>query len=516
MNSFFKKAITLLFCLSLCISVFAGCAASSEEHVCSTLSPEQLNATQSASPDNPNDSDNSESNKKTEEEKLNEFNDKFYTTYSNENFDAKNISLTFAVLSDLHIGLHKQSEKLESGMKFLSRRIPNGLNAVLLNGDITNSFDASKNENQIIAARDGLVNNLPENTVFFYSLGTSHDCGGYDAKESPTGDSDRKVFIDVLGERFHSADAETKEELEKGMKHAIIGDYHFFSLDIEKEDYSSKALKWLREELEKVTTAEPNKSVFVMTHIPASVNLSEILNNFPQVVYFSGHEHFPFNHPCAIFQSKYTSLSIGGFAYYREENVDSMSNQDNNNNYEYAQGYLVEVDNNGNTRVLRYDFYNEEVLDESWVIPSPKDDGSHLDLYSNKMLNKIDKPEFPENAEVSIKVSEEDPFAPVEITFPAAKAADGNPVIYYSVTIDIIEGSGVSESITKNISSMYMKYPNNENMPESYTVYVDGVATPYSYNVSVKAYNSRNRNSAALEGQLKSDGFADVERETEK
>ena len=514
MNSFFKKAVTLLLCLSLCVSVLAGCAASSEEHICSTLSPEQLDAVQSASPDDS--ADATKPNIKTEEEKAKEFNDAFYTSYSNENFDVNNISLTFAVLSDLHIGLHKQSEKLESGMKFLSRRIPNGLDAVLLNGDITNSFDASKNENQIIAARDGLVNNLPENTVFFYSLGPSHDCGGYDERESPDGDSDRKVFIDVLGNRFHSADVESKEELEKGMKHAIIEGYHFFSLDIEKADYSSDALKWLREELEKVTKAEPNKSVFVMTHIPASTTLSEILNDFPQVIYFSGHEHLPFNHPSAIFQGNYTSLSIGGFAYYREAEVDSFSNRDNNNNYEYAQGYLVEVDTNGNTRVLRYDFYNEEVLDESWVIPSPKDDESHLEFYSNKVLNKIDKPEFPENAEVSIKVNEENPFAPVEITFPAAKAADGNPVIYYAVTIDVVEGSGVNESITKNISSMYMKYPNNENMPESYTVYVDGVATPYSYNVSIKAYNSRNRNSAALEGQLKSDGFADVERETKK
>lgn len=505
MNSIIKKLFAISLSISISITILTGCGNPKNNNKSEATAPIQSASGQTGTTENLEELEN----KKTEE-----FINKFYTSYSNESFDAQNISLTFAVLSDLHIGLHNQAEKLEAGMKFLSKRIPNGLDAVLLNGDITNSFDASKNENQIISARDILINNLPENTIFFYSLGTSHDCGGYDGKKSPDGDADREIFINTLGERFHSADIETEEELAKGMKHALINNYHFFSLDIEKGDYSKNALNWLRKELETITNEEPNKSVFVMTHIPASDKLSNVLNDFPQVIYFSGHEHIPFNYPCAIFQAKYTALSIGGFAYYRENSVDSLSNHDNNNNYEYAQGYLVEVDTNGNVRVLRYDFYNEVVLDESWVIPSPKDDNSHLEYYTNKIQNKIDKPEFDEGASIDIKVNEENPFAPVEITFPAAKTTDGNPVLYYSVDIEVVEGSGVSSSITKNISSMYMKYPNGVNMPESYTVTVDGVATPYLYSISVKAYNSRNKASAALKGQLKSDGFSDVERET--
>ncbi len=496
MNHTKNKFVLYVLCLALITTFFSACNATNDEPTSSTLSPEQLTLMK----------------QEEEEKKLQNFTDKFYNSYSNDNFDVDNISLTFAVLSDLHIGLHEQVQKVENSMKFLSKRTPNGLDAVLLNGDITNSFDASSNEEQIISARDVLVNNLPENTVFFYSLGPSHDCGGYDKVSSPDGDKAREAFINVLGDRFHVADIEDENEMKKGMKHAIINDYHFLSLDVEKADYSTKALNWIRSELKKITTKEPNKPVFVMTHIPAYDSLSKILNDFPQVIYFSGHEHIPFNTPASIFQAKYTSLSIGGLAYYREASVDSLSNHDNNNNYEYGQGYLIEVDKNANTRVLRFDFYNEEVLDESWVIPSPKDDGSHLDYYTNKKINKVAKPEFPKDAEISIAVDENDPFAPVEITFPAATTEDGYPVTHYVLDITIVEGSGSSDSITKDISSMYMKHPNNKNMPESYTVTVDGVAKPYLYSVSIKAYNCREKASAALEGQLKSEGFSDVER----
>lgn len=461
-----------------------------------TLSPEEIAAKEAA---------------EKEAARLADFKSRFYDNYQNENFDAKNIVLTFAAISDLHIGLYEQTAKVEKGMKFLSRRIPNGLDALLVNGDITNHFRASNNDKYITEASNVLINNIPENTALFYSLGTSHDADGFNSTTNKSGKTQREAFNKFLNSRFTVADIETEEErINKGYKHAIIKDYHFLSLDNENGSYSATATKWLKDTLKEITKAEPNKPVFVMTHIPADTALDGVLKLYPQVIYFSAHEHIPFNTPMAINQNKYTSLSIGGFGYYREKDVGKLSLQDNNNNYEYGQGYMVEVDKNGNTRVLRLDLYNEVVLNDAWVIPSPKDDSSHLDLYKVANYKNYAKAEFAEDAQITFEVDENNPLAPVKITFPAAKAADGQPIIMYNLVIKIEEGSGTSRTERYNISSLYMKYPNGEGMPDKYTVTVNGVAPPYSYDVTVKAYNCVDKISSALRGVLKTEDFNEI------
>ena len=55
-----------------------------------------------------------------------------------------------------------------------------------------------------------------------------------------------------------------------------------------------------------------------------------------------------------------------------------------------------------------------------------------------------------------------------------------------------------------------MKYPNQENMPTSYSITVDGVAAPNSYTVTVKAYNCMNKASQSLTQTYTSEGFTDV------
>lgn len=500
MKNSIKKLLSVLLITVIIMGLFSACnsgsdssteklSASSE----ATLSPEEIAAKLE------------EAAKAEEAASLADFKSTFYDNYQNENFDVNNIVLTFAAISDLHIGLHQQTSKVEKGMQFLSRRTLNGLDAVLINGDLTNSYRASKDENQIATVRDVLVNNLPQNTSFFYSLGTSHDADGFNTTTNKSGKEQREAFIRVLGDRFSSADIENEKDLKNGCKHAVINNYHFLSLDNENNDYTTASLKWLQNELKTITAAEPNKTVFVMTHIPASASLNKVLKEFPQVIYFSAHEHIPFNTPVAITQNSYTSLAIGGFAYYREESVNCLSLQDNNNNYEYGQGYLIEVDKNGNTRALRLDFFNETVLKESWVIPSPKSDKSHLEVYSSR--KNYEKALFAEDAQISIDVDETNLFAPVKITFPAAKASDGQPATMYNITVEISEGSGTTREETLNISSLYMKYPNGIGMPESYTVTVDGVASPYSYKVVVKAYNCLGRATSTLKGELKSEDY---------
>ena len=492
-----NTSILMVIVLLIIVSIFSGCSGQSPADPVitpvPTLSPDEISALEA----------------EKEKTALALFTDKFYNQYSNENFDAKNIVMTMAVLSDLHIGIPNQAEKTEKAIDFLKRRTPNGIDVVLLNGDLTNNYRSTGDITQITTVRDLFVNNLPETTKFFYSLGIIHDAGGLITKTTDT-KKIRETFASTLGDRFMPTETQLQDISDKGYRHSIINGYHFISVDMNVSDYSQDALKWLDNTLTEITQAEPNKAVFVMTHVPDIASMTKILNKYPQVIYFSGHEHIPFNTPSGIHQNRHTALSIGGLAYYREDNVDSLSSEDNNNNYEYGQGFIVEIDNAGNVRVLRADLYNQVILNENWVIPSPKSDKSHINIYTALNKRKHANAEFPQDAKILIEVDENNPFAPVKITFPAATASDGQPIKYYVVTVKATECSGTIIETTKTISSLYMKYPNQENMPTSYSITVDGVAAPNSYTVTVKAYNCMNKASQSLTQTYTSEGFTDV------
>ena len=492
MSSVVKRLLIVMMICCMFFVALSGCGGETAPTPEPTMSPEELAVI-------------------AEQEAYEAFKKQFYVEYQNDNFDASEIVLTFAVLSDIHMGLYKQDEKLQNSMDFLKSRLVNKLDAIMIAGDITNSYNASKDESQITTVRDILVNTFPEETAFFYCLGRGHDCGGYETSGvNKTGDEQRKKFYELLGERFRVGETQTYEQTIEGYKHAVIGGYNFLAVDMFATDYSNQSLKWLENKLKDITTAEPTKPVFVTTHVPVTSSFSNVLNKFPQVIHFSGHDHNPFNTPRAIHQSKFTELYSGGMAYYRETNVDSLSVNDNGNNFEYSQGFVVEVDVNNNVRVLRYDMYYKDILDVSFVIPSPKEDGSHLDLYTVQRFRDGKKPVFPENAEITFEFPEENIKDSVKISFPAAQSVDGMEISHYAISAVIKDGGGNQHTVKMNVSSLLVKHPDGKGLPEVYTVEIPGVAPPYSYKVTIKAFSCSGKSSESLIGEVISEKYVDI------
>ena len=489
-----KRLIVVILTFCMLFIALTGCGGGNSEPTPEpTMTPEELAAI-------------------AEQEAYDAFKKQFYTDYQHENFDASNIVFTFAAISDIHMGLYKQDEKLKDSMEFLNSRLVNRLDAVMIAGDLTNSYNASKDESQITTFRDIMINTLPQETAFFYCLGRAHDCGGYDTSGvQRTGDAQREKFYELLGDRFRVGETQTYDELVDGYKHSVINGFNFFALDMVAGDYSNQSLKWLRNKLEEVTTAEPSKPVFVTTHVPAdSTALRKVLSDFPQVIHFSGHEHIPFNTQRAILQGDFTELFLGGMAYYRETNVDSLSIYDNGNTFEYSQGFVVEVDANNNTRVLRYDMYYKDVLDITWVIPAAKEDKSHLTTYVLENFRNGEKPVFPENAEVTFEFPQENIADPIKISFPRAQSVDGMEITHYAINVAYKDGGGNSYSETMTISSLLVKHPDGVGLPEIYTVEVPGVAPPYSFKVTVRAYTCAGKSSAVLKGEFVSEKYVDI------
>jgi len=96
----------------------------------------------------------------------------------------------------------------------------------------------------------------------------------------------------------------------------------------ETAKFNETKIAWLDRELRKASKNTPNMPIFVMSHY-ASFNtvygsyqthfgtsdLEESLSLYPQVVYISGHSHFPIADPRSLSQGNYTAINTGTTSY---------------------------------------------------------------------------------------------------------------------------------------------------------------------------------------------------------
>lgn len=407
------------------------------------------------------------------------FLDKYYTNYNNEEFDHNNIVLAFGALSDIHMGAENQDVKLSNALKTLNNRAKFGIDAFLFAGDLTNTSGSKKSDSEIIKFRKTVNKHLKKETAVIYCLGVNHDHLSDDIKDI---EEQRSLFEKTLGKRFYTSDVSDSTLLQKGIRHCVVAGFNFISIDYDIDGYTEDKLKWIDETLENLTKGEPNKPVFVAVHIPPSGTLYTILSKYSQIICFSGHTHLPLNTDKSIKQENYTQLHCGGMYYYRQSTKENKKVSEMGNIYDFAQGYLVEVDKDNNVRVIRMDFNNKSDYSPEWIINSPKDDKSHLKY--RDLIKNTTKPFFKDDTQISFDNSLEHTLVG---NFDSAINGN-NPVEYYSINFwNRVNGTIKHE--VKYISSQYALYDINS-MPESYEFIFfkdDG-----EYTVSITAHDCFN------------------------
>ena len=113
---------------------------------------------------------------------------------------------------------------------------------------------------------------------------------------------------------------------ESADRHITIAGYHFILMSPSHYDgFDNAKIAWLSDQLEIAANDDPTgkKPIFVFQHHPAYdtvygsedewgvKNLYPVFSQYPQVVDFSGHSHFPINDPRSIWQGDYTALNTG-------------------------------------------------------------------------------------------------------------------------------------------------------------------------------------------------------------
>ncbi len=113
---------------------------------------------------------------------------------------------------------------------------------------------------------------------------------------------------------------------ESADRHITIAGYHFILMSPSHYDgFDNAKIAWLEGELAAAAADDPTgkKPIFVFQHHPpydtvygsedewGVKNLSPVFSQYPQVVDFAGHSHFPINDPRSVWQGDYTALNTG-------------------------------------------------------------------------------------------------------------------------------------------------------------------------------------------------------------
>lgn len=295
----------------------------------------------------------------------------------------------------------------------------NGLDALLMAGDLTH--DGTTTEFDKFAA--AINSSLREGTQFMGVVAKNHD--GYEMKH----DKMREYYTSVT-----SKDADF---------HVVVGGFHFIGISTSPKlglHYDSAQLTWLNKQLKAATADDPDSPVFVMHHehnvgtvYGSSVYdgwgvpyFNAILSQFPQVVDFSGHSHYPLNDPRSIWQGCFTALGTGAL-YYSEFTIDLKRTYHPSDAYDTATFWIAELDADNNMRLTGYDVVNGGSLCE-YYLDNPADPANR-EYTPEKRKAASTAPVFPQGAEPVVETTDN----ACTVTVPLADPTDGMPVVLYRI-----------------------------------------------------------------------------------
>ena len=405
-------------------------------------------------------------------------------------------SISFAVISDVHLG--KTNLPIDPADKFAAaldtiNRILGTPDALVVAGDMT---DLGKDE-QYEQFNAILGEHLKEGTALCAVMG-NHE---YFRDGVVRFGGESRKFLNQCYTAYEKAVGERNTDTVVGGMH-IIG----ISPTNSAADYTS-ATEYLCEHVRAAAEEDPTMPIIVVTHEGFSgqygsgggtyaAELTRLLREYPQIISFSGHNHYALNDPRMIQQSTYTAIqtSTVGADFW---NAADGSTQPEGREVA-SQGLLVTVSPERVVTVTRYDFTNDCEISTPWVIDIPAviESGKNF-VYTNNRVGKAAAPSFATGATVT--VSDITSYT-ATLTFPAATLTDtvsDGCITGYRVEVTNVEDGAVYFSQT---------LPGDFHMgvaaATSFTVDLTGLAHGQEYTVSVVAESVWGKHSTAIKGSF--------------
>ena len=412
---------------------------------------------------------------------------------------ASTLQMSFPVFSDIHIGENGQlqADKWRAALNDAKAEMPNYAVAPVT-GDFTHVSSPSQRE----TFYDIFNETKPDGAKVLTLL------GNYDFWHNTN------LATDSIGPAASKTDAinRLKENVDNSITETyyaqVVGGYHFIVLSYESNiyggDISDAQFAFLRAELAKAKAEDANKPIFVFYHIPMkdtvagykdeywedktdSQTLYNILKEYPQVFYFSGHSNYPGADPLSVYTKDFTAIGMGSLG----ETSDASGNIDNTNaEYMRVNIYDDKVE-------LQHRAFKCEIDASSNRVTATKDacyTGTPVTVpVPFKALDADTKaPVFPTGAQIAVSNYA---LNKARISFP--KAVDDTRVAKYTIKLN-----GITQ---KEIKTDFWTAE-----PESYSF--DANVTPnMAYAVEVTATDFYGNTSSKLSANFKSTATGDIE-----
>ena len=407
----------------------------------------------------------------------------------------------FGVMSDLHF--HDGTTGIDSNIyTMLNYYKEQNVDAILVLGDVANSAKETQ----------------------FAKFTTAWDSVFTDAESAPK----RLVimgnheFENAYYKRETVADAQQRYMTAYGYDtlnfNVKVNGYHFIGINSESAAidgrYTETTVSWLKAQLDAAAAEDPDAPIFVGCHQPIFETtygsghgagntklLKELLKNYPQVVYFSGHSHRPCENERCIWQGEFTCIDCTSMQYVSLEPDVNPSDA-----YQAQGSLLVNVDESAGKITVNRKRINNGVSPKTvkdakapWVLSLPLSTESFV--YTDARINDRTAPVFPENAGITVSNVSADSAG---IAFPSAAHSDY--VHSYNVTLTNNKTGNCDFSETY-ITDYYIDI-NNMKPQQSFTV--SGLSVNTEYTVSVKAAESFGLESEPLTASFTTEAFDEV------
>ncbi|MCQ2430829.1 MAG: metallophosphoesterase [Clostridia bacterium] len=458
-----KKCVLIILALMLTLSVLTSCDTGKQPGVDTKTEPDTPNDTvYEAETDVITERmTDAETEEETEEEEEEE---EEYETEPEIEISGE-VLFSFAVMTDTHIGDKNTTESLERLMKYLSS-FDKAPEAYMHAGDVTNGMGTQKDTAQIDTFKS-IYEKYSTPDRFFYCMGPTHD-----TPEQDDGREYRVLFEQTMGDAYYTDTLEPYEMTESGLRHKVFGGYHFFTVDWDgANDGRPTAAQqaYLDEELAALTAEDPDKPVFVITHMTTSA-LNNVLKRYPQTICFRGHLHNSIAREDNIDQDLgFTIVYAGGVDYYRVDGYNRYNKDEFlelGDKYAFAQGLYVQIDSANHVHITRVDGYNGTTIGRKWVV------GTDLERkYTSDRKSDYRKCSF---ARSDAQITATD--TALSVSFDACRSGEAGPAIYYSVKLLRKNADGQYEvTETKDMSSRQVFFPNDVGVPDLYytVIFVD-------------------------------------------
>ena len=391
------------------------------------------------------------------------------------NFDENNVVLTFAAISDIHIdgtlGSSSTNKYLNAAQKLL-KYSGGKIDAVTVAGD----FSSSSYNDNIPQAFKSINEQVFDDDLKVFFVTGNHDAQGSDY-------ASLNKFYQQLS--CYTSEDEPGSQHNRGNRHMVINGYHFLAINMmdywnsQEARFEQQDLEWLDRELAVARADAPGKQIFVYMHAQVfgttygsdlytgswwgSKSVYDHLKEYPEVVTFAGHIHFPLEDDRCIYQRDFTSLDTGSVQYMAIDNgyLESGSKTTIDDSWGVSSGLMVQIDANGNMKVTRIDFGRDAIIKQPFYIPAPDlENETHLMYYDNyRFTDGNEAPSFPKDATVTAAIN----GANLEVNFTAANDDD----MIHRYLFEIVGIPSGSKTTVKSFSEFY-NYPQVKDMPKSY------------------------------------------------